>query len=116
MKISSKIMALTMTALLSAAPAQAADSGGTFSGVSGQKWRPSAYEISRVSMGGKAGFRRCGGNMCNLVFTSLDMNANGSITRGEFHRKTRPVALFSAIDVNHNGVISKSELDTYNSR
>ncbi|MEZ0225103.1 MAG: hypothetical protein ACAH83_11160 [Alphaproteobacteria bacterium] len=54
--------------------------------------------------------------MCNLVFTSLDMNANGSITRGEFHRKTRPVALFSAIDVNHNGVISKSELDTYNSR
>lgn len=135
MGISSKSMALAMMALLWAgaapagneppgsAPAPPApawtytdswkrESNGTFSGISGQAMRPSVMSGGRDTKTG----RHCAGNACRLWFTSLDANADGAITRSEFHRRTKPVGLFSQIDTNRNGVISRTELDTYNSR
>jgi hypothetical protein len=140
MKISSKIMALAVSALLMAGPALAADvdlgvkssttvkSKGSFSGTSGATMKASTHpgivkSDTTVKTKSNMGLHRCGGNrgegkgnMCDLGFTSLDANANGSVTRTEFRSKNRQVGLFNKIDANRDGIISQTELDKYNSR
>jgi Ca2+-binding EF-hand superfamily protein len=141
MKISSKIMALTMTALLAAAPAMAQSYSGssnasTGSNVSGSMSNSTSTNASmpksssvntgssespmgtnRVMAKSKVNLKKCGitqATLCNLSLTSLDRNGNGTISRKEFRKDKGSMKLFKKIDTNHDGVISKAELNAYN--
>ena len=126
MKISSKIMALTMTAMLAAAPVFAADySSGNMSGSasvnSGIQSTPSTKVTSdtkvkagtnRVQTRGRMGLK---GNM-QLSLSALDKNGNGVITKSEFRKARLSRGLFNKIDKNRDGIITKAELDAYNGK